>query len=415
MKHILSTLFLSLLLFTGNTTTAKTSSKTFLLISPDTRLKSEIAINERISFTLSDEQQTILAPSFMAIRLQNGETWGTTPQLQHARRNRIDETIHSPFYKREKVQNRYNELILSFKGGYSLIFRMYDDGLAYRFATDRKGEIIIESETAEYCLSEDRDMIVPYVLPSGKAKKAKNPTFEQQFFNSMQNLYSYGKAMQLNPDRMMFTPVIAKLDDGMKLCIAEADTESYPGMYLVSSSDRPVLHGMFAAYPRKEERGGHNQLQMLVKSRESYIARVIGPRSFPWRTFIVTRKDGELSESDMVYRLASPSRVKNIDWIKPGKVAWEWWNYWGLYNVDFRAGINTETYKYYIDFASKNNIEYVILDEGWSVKYAGDLLKVIPEIDLPELLRYAKGRNVGIILWAGRNGCQGFQGRFSRS
>ena len=275
MKHILSTLFLSLLLFTGNTTTAKTSSKTFLLISPDTRLKSEIAINERISFTLSDEQQTILAPSFMAIRLQNGETWGTTPQLQHARRNRIDETIHSPFYKREKVQNRYNELILSFKGGYSLIFRMYDDGLAYRFATDRKGEIIIESETAEYCLSEDRDMIVPYVLPSGKAKKAKNPTFEQQFFNSMQNLYSYGKAMQLNPDRMMFTPVIAKLDDGMKLCIAEADTESYPGMYLVSSSDRPVLHGMFAAYPRKEERGGHNQLQMLVKSRESYIARVI--------------------------------------------------------------------------------------------------------------------------------------------
>ena len=401
MKHILSTLFLSLLLFTGNTTTAKTSSKTFLLISPDTRLKSEIAINERISFTLSDEQQTILAPSFMAIRLQNGETWGTTPQLQHARRNRIDETIHSPFYKREKVQNRYNELILSFKGGYSLIFRMYDDGLAYRFATDRKGEIIIESETAEYCLSEDRDMIVPYVLPSGKAKKAKNPTFEQQFFNSMQNLYSYGKAMQLNPDRMMFTPVIAKLDDGMKLCIAEADTESYPGMYLVSSSDRPVLHGMFAAYPRKEERGGHNQLQMLVKSRESYIARGIGPRSFPWRTFIVTRKDGELSESDMVYRLASPSRVENIDWIKPGKVAWEWWNYWGLYNVDFRAGINTETYKYYIDFASKNNIEYVILDEGWSVKYAGDLLKVIPEIDLPELLRYAKGRNVGIILWAG--------------
>jgi len=145
MKHILSTLFLSLLLFTGNTTTAKTSSKTFLLISPDTRLKSEIAINERISFTLSDEQQTILAPSFMAIRLQNGETWGTTPQLQHARRNRIDETIHSPFYKREKVQNRYNELILSFKGGYSLIFRMYDDGLAYRFATDRKGEIILSS------------------------------------------------------------------------------------------------------------------------------------------------------------------------------------------------------------------------------------------------------------------------------
>lgn len=403
MKHILSTLFLSLLLFTGNTTTAKTSSKTFLLISPDTRLKSEIAINERISFTLSDEQQTILAPSFMAIRLQNGETWGTTPQLQHARRNRIDETIHSPFYKREKVQNRYNELILSFKGGYSLIFRMYDDGLAYRFATDRKGEIIIESETAEYCLSEDRDMIVPYVLPSGKAKKAKNPTFEQQFFNSMQNLYSYGKAMQLNPDRMMFTPVIAKLDDGMKLCIAEADTESYPGMYLVSSSDRPVLHGMFAAYPRKEERGGHNQLQMLVKSRESYIARVIGPRSFPWRTFIVTRKDGELSESDMVYRLASPSRVKNIDWIKPGKVAWEWWNYWGLYNVDFRAGINTETYKYYIDFAAAHGIEYIIMDEGWAQRAKANLFLINPDINLEELVAYADGKNVGIILWASYN------------
>lgn len=161
------------------------------------------------------------------------------------------------------------------------------------------------------------------------------------------------------------------------------------------------MKAVHAPYPKVKEQGGHNQLQMLVKERENYIAKTSGTRSFPWRAFIISRNDKELADCDMVYRLASPSRVNDISWIKPGKVAWDWWNDWNLYGVDFRAGINNPTYKYYIDFAAEHGIEYVILDEGWAVNLQADMMQVIPEIDLQELVDYGKSKNVGIILWAG--------------
>lgn len=191
------------------------------------------------------------------------------------------------------------------------------------------------------------------------------------------------------------------LGDGRKICITEADLEDFPGMFLNNETGKPSLKAVHAPYPKVKEQGGHNQLQMLVKERENYIAKTSGTRSFPWRAFIISRNDKELADCDMVYRLASPSRVNDISWIKPGKVAWDWWNDWNLYGVDFRAGINNPTYKYYIDFAAEHGIEYVILDEGWAVNLQADMMQVIPEIDLQELVDYGKSKNVGIILWAG--------------
>lgn len=172
-------------------------------------------------------------------------------------------------------------------------------------------------------------------------------------------------------------------------------------MFLNNSTDKPVLKPVFASYPKVKKQGGHNNLQMLVEEREDYIAKTSGTRAFPWRMFIVSENDKQLADCDMVYRLASPCRLQDVSWVKPGKVAWDWWNDWNIYDVDFRAGINTETYKYYIDFAAEHGIEYVILDEGWSVNMAADLMQVIPEIDIPELVNYGKSKNVGIILWAG--------------
>lgn len=171
-------------------------------------------------------------------------------------------------------------------------------------------------------------------------------------------------------------------------------------MYLANDTEKNGLKGVFAAYPEKvvpEVRG----LKGVVKSRKDYIARVDGETAFPWRVMIISEKDTELLDNDMVYKLATPARFSDFSWIKPGKVAWDWWNNWSLYGVNFRAGINTETYKYYIDFASKNGIEYVILDEGWSVPGAADLMQVVPEIDLEEIIAHADKKNVGIILWAG--------------
>ena len=227
------------------------------------------------------------------------------------------------------------------------------------------------------------------------------PTFEEQFFNSFEQPYVNETISSLNDKRLKILPLLVDLEDGRKVCITEADLEDFPGMFLNNETGKTSLKAVHAPYPKVKEQGGHNQLQMLVKERENYIAKTSGTRSFPWRAFIISRNDKELADCDMVYRLASPSRVNDISWIKPGKVAWDWWNDWNLYGVDFRAGINNPTYKYYIDFASEHGIEYVILDEGWAVNLEADLLKVIPEIDLPTIVSYAKSKNVDIILWAG--------------
>ena len=140
---------------------------------------------------------------------------------------------------------------------------------------------------------------------------------------------------------------------------------------------------------------------MIVEKRENFIAKVDGPRTFPWRMAIVTTDDKDLAASSMTYLLSSPSRIGDLSWIKPGKVAWEWWSDWNLDGVDFVTGVNNDTYKAYIDFAAAHQLEYVILDEGWAVNLQADLMQVVKDINLKELVDYAAARNVGIILWAG--------------
>lgn len=231
--------------------------------------------------------------------------------------------------------------------------------------------------------------------------KTKFEDFETQYFNSFENTYTYTPLSGINPKRLMFSPVVIELDGGKKVCLAESDLESYPGMYLQNDNGSTSLKSHFAPYPTATEQGGHNELQQIVTKREAYIARCKAKTNFPWRIAIVSTNDKELADSDMVYKLASPSRVSDVSWIKPGKVAWEWWNNWGISGVDFKVGVNNETYMVYIDFASRNNIEYVILDEGWAVNLQADLFQVVPEIDLEKLIAYAKSKNVGLVLWAG--------------
>lgn len=199
----------------------------------------------------------------------------------------------------------------------------------------------------------------------------------------------------------MFLPLVADVGNGKKLLITEADLENYPGLYLTNAGGKNTLSGVFAPYPKASEQGGHNMLQFQVTQREDYIAKVEEQRTFPWRVAIISTSDKGLADSDMTYKLGAPSRVEDISWIKPGKVAWDWWNAWNVDGVDFTSGINNNTYKYYIDFAAKHGIEYVILDEGWAVNLQADLMQVVPEINLKELVAYGKKKNVGIVLWAG--------------
>lgn len=375
-------------------TSALSAQKSYQVQSPDNKLTVNIVVDDQITFSITHNGTEILSPSPISMTLQNGEVLGGKAKVSRVTRGATDKVIPSPLYKKSEVIDVHNELTIEFQKNYKLIFRAYNEGLAYRFVTTRKGEIIVVNEEASYQFPQDFMTWAPYV-------NSTKPTFEEQFFNSFEQPYNHMRITELNNERLLILPLLVDLGNGKKLNITEADLEDYPGMFLNNSKEKPLFDAVFAPYPKTTEQGGHNQLQMLVTEREGFIAKTKGSRSFPWRVFIVSEKDQELADCDMVYKLAAPSRITDISWIKPGKVAWDWWNDWNLYGVDFVAGINNETYKYYIDFAAAQGIEYVILDEGWAVNLQADMLQVIPEIDIPGLVAYANERNVGLILWAG--------------
>lgn len=369
--------------------------KQLLLSSPDGKLKSTITVGDKLTYDISCNGQQVLAPSPISATLDNGKVWGDKARLVKVTEKKNDTQIDAPFYRSSCVRDYYNELTLRFKGDYSVVFRAYNDGVAYRFVNHAKKPFCILNEEVDYRFPADVTASVPYV------NAGKDGDYNGQFHNSFENVYTTAPISQLNKERLMFLPLVVQATPEVKVCITETDLNNYPGLYLTNAKGSNSLSGIQAPYPKTMKQGGHNNLQMRVQTREEYIAKVDGPRNFPWRVAVVTTRDTQLAASNLSYLLAEPSKLSDTSWIKPGKVAWEWWNDWNLCGVDFKTGVNNATYKAYIDFASLYGIEYVILDEGWAVNLEADLMQVVKEIDLKELVDYAAARNVGIILWAG--------------
>lgn len=373
------------------------AQKQYTVQSPDKDITLTVNVGDNLTYSVTHNGTVILAESAIAMKLDNGTVLGEKPILKSEKLLETKEKIAANFYKRNEIDNHYCQLTLTFKGNYSVVFRAYNDGVAYRFVTDFKKPIIIESETANFNFDADYTAHIPYV----NARKGDGDFIQQQFFTSFENLYTITPLSKMESERLVFLPAMVELKDGKKAVITESDLEDFPGLLLRNETGKTGFSAIHAGYPKTEIQGGHNNLQYVVTERENYIAKVQGKRNFPWRCIVISENDTELADSDMVYKLASPCRVSDVSWIQPGKVAWDWWNAWNIYNVDFKAGINNDTYKYYIDFASQYGIEYVILDEGWAVNLQADLMQVVPEIDLQELVSYGKERNVGIVLWAG--------------
>ena len=384
-KNLFLLLFLSLGLLL--------QAKDYVVTSPDGSVTVTVSDGDAVSYWVDCNGVVLLEPSFISMTLQDGTVFGGKDKFRVTRRT-VDESFDVQNFKRARVRDHFNELTLSAKR-YDIIFRAYDDGIAYRFvAKGRKGETVVVAEQAEFAFPEDWNLYVPYVARD-------NSSFEPQFFSSFESTYSHHPLSKWEKGRLAILPLTVEAAGGIKVCVTESDLLDYPGMYLYNGNGSTTLTGVYAPYPDKVEQGGHNMLQGLVRTRKDYIAKGPASWAFPWRTLIIAREDKQLAESDMTWRLGRPASDGDWSWVKPGKVAWDWWNDWNLYGVDFEAGINTETYKYYIDFASAHGIEYVILDEGWAVNLQADLMQVVPEIDLPALCRYAEQKNVGLILWAG--------------
>ena len=367
----------------------------YKVASPDGKVEAKVVNGGNTTYSLSYNGQALIVDSPLSMTISDGSVWGES-KVKKAAKKSVDSPMNATFYRKNVVENSYNELNLDY-GKYNLVFRVYNDGFAYRWESDARKPYKVVSEQATFNFAQDWNMYATYT------HKYEQGGLEAQYMDDFENLYKYTPVSAWDKTHFGVLPLMVDCPDNVKLVIAESDLVSYPGMFLYNSDADKCLEGAYAPYPKVEELGGHNMLQMIVKEREDYIAYCDGAaRTFPWRSISISTEDKDMANNDMVYRLARPCPAnEDYSWVKPGKVAWEWWNNWNVRGVDFVAGINTETYKYYIDFASRHGLEYVILDEGWAVKYADDLFKVVPEIDLEEIVRHGNENNVGIILWAG--------------
>lgn len=352
--------------------------------SPDNRIEVKIDLGEQISYSVYFNGRQVLAPSPVSMTINDNVILGRRPVLENTTRTKGEQIIHPPVKeKRAVVIDKYNEVNLKFRGNFGLIFRVYDDGLAYRFYTGYRVPIKVRSEQASFNFPDNYPVYFP---------------FARSLHTSFESTYSRLPLKEIGSERFGFTPVVVDIPDGPRVAITDVDVDDYPGMFLTGNDrGRPGLVGKFAPYPLEEKLREKSDRELEVVREADFIAETKGGRKFPWRLIVVVENDADLIRTDIVYRLSPPLELKDTSWIKPGKVAWDWWNANNIYGVDFKSGINTPTYKYYIDFASKYGIEYVILDEGWSDP--GDLFKVNPAINLEELVRYGQQKNVGLILW----------------
>ena len=368
-------------------TLSMNAGNVYTLNSPNGKIKVEIGTDKHLSYLIIHQEDTLLAKSEIGLTLHSGFTLGENPVVVKSKKKTITENIVAPFYRFNRFTASCYELDLKLKGGFGILFRVYNEGVAYRFYTTHASEMTIKNELAEFNFSKDHAVYLPY-----------STNDQQPLAMAFQNIYDATTLSQA-ASKLAFLPVTIDYANGIKLTLLEADLENYPGMFVESQGNEHRLQGKFAPYPAKTDFYPWRQQEYVTKA-EDFIARTSGPRSYPWRILAITEKDTEMPVNNLVYALASPNRIGDYSWIKTGKVAWDWWNDWNLKGVDFKAGINFDTYKYYIDFAHNHGLEYIVLDEGWYNSKEGSILKPIDNIQLPKLIEYGKSKGVDIVLWA---------------
>lgn len=353
--------------------------------SPDSSFVITVTTGESVNIAVKYKGIELLQNSPIGISIQDKNLkWA----VQKSSRIHKDEEIHPAVpEKRKVIRDQYNQLELQFKSKLKLQLKVYNDGFAYRFVSDFKDSIIVNNELSNYALPIGTKFY-------GSAVKKRDDV--DIFHTSFEEPYIIKPTDSIPADLLFFSPVLVSYQDGKKMVITESDLENYPGMFL-NFSQKNILAGAYAGYPLETRMNPGEFPQEVVTRRADFIARCKGARTFPWRVFMVAENDAELPSNDMVYRLGSPSRVAETDWIKPGQGTDEWIIGINLFNVPFKAGLNTDTYKYYIDFAKKFGFERIMMDAGWS-DYT-DLFKINPDINMDSIAAYAREKGISLSLW----------------
>ena len=392
------------------------SAREMSVASPNGRIVAVVEDQAGLMISVRLDGVALVAPSPIGLTLADGTTIGRNGALGFARKSVVVDDTDAPFYRQRHIKTTANQLDLKMKGGFGLQVRAYDEGVSYRFYTTRKGETIIKDELAEYCFGDE-----------AKAWLAYSTNREKPFAMAFQNTY-HETSLTEAQDVPAFLPVTVQpvALSPVKVTLLESDLRQYPGMFVVPTPNpsqgegslntpsdaannayqTPLpsggvgggLKAVFAPYPKKMDYYKWRGMSYVAET-EDFIAKSKGPRTYPWRVFAVSEKDTEMPVNDLVYTLASPNEIGKTDWIKPGKVAWDWWNDWNLRGVSFKAGINTDTYKYYIDFAARFGLQYIVLDEGWYDSSKGDIMNAIEAIDLSGLISYGREKGVDVVLW----------------
>jgi alpha-glucosidase len=359
---------------------APEAATTHRLSSPNGHIEVVVEVGARLAYDVLWDGRPLLKGATLALDVDHVRL-GDKPELVGTRHASVDRQVQPPVrLQAATLPERYDELRLDFAGSYAVVFRAYDQGVAYRFETSLPArEVHVYGEEATFPFAADADAFYPK---------------EDSFFSHNERIWKRVRLGAIAPADLASIPAVVETPAGPKVAIAEADIDDYPGLWLRGTSGA-ALAAAFPPYPLEETRARDRDIK--VTKAADYIAVTHGTRTYPWRVLGVAPEDRDLPASTLCYLLARPSEIGDASWIRPGKVAWDWWNDWNIRGVDFKPGVNTKTYQAYIDFASKYGLEYVILDEGWYK--VGNVLQVVPTIDMSALLAYAKEKHVGIILW----------------
>jgi len=357
------------------------AQKPLELKSPNGAINVAIVITDKIYYSVKYNTDELLINNSLSLKLKNDDL-GTNPKLISTK-NSSSSTAIKPYIplKYATVTSKYNKLLMTFKGNYAVEFRAFDNGVAYRFITSKKGTIEVQDE--EVNLNFPASYTMHIQQPGG---------FKTAYEEKYTTVQSAGWT-----DKISTLPLLIDTKNKYKILVSESDLSDYPCLFFQGADQ----NGIRSAFPKAPlEFGEDGDRSLKITKEAGYIAKTSGTRSFPWRYFVITTDDKQLLENTLTLQLASSSVIKDPGWIKPGQASWEWWNDAAPYgpDVNFESGYNLDTYKYYIDFAAKFGLKYIIMDEGWA-NSTTDPYTPNPKVDVHELIRYGKTKNVGVVLW----------------